>query len=91
MNKELSESQKSSGALHRMGGQLLVFLIVLNLGILIGLVRLYQKSDTLKQRLEAREVALLKDSITQRMVLDSLRNIQIKPASDTTTLKPEVK
>lgn len=91
MQKEGSESQKTAGMLHRIGGQLLVFLIVLNLGILIGLVRLYQQSDDLKEDLEAREVALLKDSITQRMVLDSLRMVQVKPAVDTMALTPERK
>jgi hypothetical protein len=70
----------------RFGTQLLVFLIVLNMGALLGQVRLYQQSQHLKEELEKGRLSLLKDSIRIQALGDSLLRASRKAPADSLTV-----
>ncbi|MCB9080903.1 MAG: hypothetical protein H6555_04230 [Lewinellaceae bacterium] len=68
--------------------QLLVFLIVLNLGALGGLLYLHKQVDQKRQQLDARETEWVRDSIRKATILPPTL---VPAATDTiTTTRPVV-
>lgn len=63
--------------------QLLVFLIVLNLGALGGLLYLHKQADQKRQQLDARETEWVRDSIRKATLLPP--PVLVPSATDTTT------
>ena len=85
MNPQPSDANTPRPML-RFGTQLLVFLIVLNMGALLGQVHLYQQSQHLKEELEKGRLSLLKDSIRIQALGDSLLRASRKVPADSLTV-----
>jgi len=68
-------ANNSENLTYGFGKQFLVFLIVLNLGILYALGWLYLKVDTKQKQLELRQTSMIRDSMIWR---DSLSKAMMK-------------